>query len=621
MDVFQKIKQNYSIIFILLIGIFLRFYQLDFQNAWADEVLVLKESEPGLSFREAYDIILLRDSTSFLHVFSIHYLSFLLGHTILTARIISAIAGVLSILYIYKLGNIMFSKRVGQFAAILLTLNLFHIEYSQEARSYSLLILFVILAFYNLYRYIHNPNFYNALYLGIWMGLTTNAHPIGLLNVASIYIILFLVFLFQKNNAARRNIFIGSVISGLATLLLFSFIYPIVAAASKITSFWIAAASFKRIREVFTELAGKSEILLLLFILAFFFFTIKCIIAVRKNKTSILENKLIFGYIVLFVWLFFEVGVVLIKSYTGVSILLSRYLLAVLPAMILIVVFAIELIKNSYLKYFILTVLVSYSIYNTFYITKYYETVSKAQFKNLSEFINRKNTDNDKVVSRFGWVLSYYVNQGNPETIVIENSLDDFIGSMKNKSIPIESFWYFDGNSAEYVVSAENQKFLEENFNLKKNRTMFDCWAKHYVSKNQLQSKKEEEFINGEMKIAFKHFKPPHTDPQGNILFFQNSVLKSSPLRIPKGNYTLVVNGNSFPNPPIKGENAHLKIMINDKLIGQLHLSEKSTKPINEIKFQNTEEKITVSIAFDNDVSIGELDRNVVLYSLVIKQN
>ena len=620
MGVIQKMKQNYGIIFILLIGIFLRFYQLDFQNAWADEVLVLKESEPGLLFREAYDIILLRDSTSFLHVFSIHYLSFLLGHTIWTARLISAIAGVLSILYIYKLGNIMFSRRVGHFAAILLTLNLFHIEYSQEARSYSLLILFVILAFYNLYRYIHNPNFYNALFLGIWMGLTTNAHPIGLLNVASIYIILFLVFLFQKNNTARRNIFIGSAIAGVTTLLLFSFIYPIVAAASRITSFWISAASFKRIREVFTELAGKSEILLLLFILAFFFFTIKCIIALKKNKTSILENKLIFSYIVLFVWLFFEVGVVLIKSYTGISILLSRYLLAVLPAMILIVVFAIDLIKNTYLKYFILIVVVGYSIYNTFYITKYYETVSKAQFKNLSAFINRKNADNDKVVSRFGWVLSYYVNQGNPETTVIENSLDNFIGSMKNQSIPIESFWYFDGNSAEYIVSTENQKFLEENFNLKEDRKMFDCWTKHYVSKNQ-QSKNVEAFINGEMKIAFKHFKSPHTDPQGSILIFQNSVLKSSPLPLPKGNYTLVLNGNSFPDPPIKGENANLKIVINDKLVGQLHLSEKNTKAINEIKFRNTEDKITVSITYDNDVSIGELDRNVILYSLKIIQN
>ena len=54
------------------------------------------------------------------------------------------VSGVLSVYYIFKLGEKMISKNMGYIAAILLTINLYHIEYSQEARSYSLFVLFVI---------------------------------------------------------------------------------------------------------------------------------------------------------------------------------------------------------------------------------------------------------------------------------------------------------------------------------------------------------------------------------------------------------------------------------------------------------------------------------------------
>uniref|UniRef100_UPI0025E8C473 glycosyltransferase family 39 protein n=1 Tax=uncultured Flavobacterium sp. TaxID=165435 RepID=UPI0025E8C473 len=590
MNFFNSVKQNYILAIIIFVGIFLRLYHLDFQSAWGDEVLVLKESEPSLKFNEAYDIILLRDSTSFLHIFCIHYLSLIFGHTVFTARIISAIAGILSILYIYKLGNIMLNKRVGYIAAILLALNLFHIEYSQEARSYSLLVLFVIIAFYRLYIYVNNSSLLNALYLGIWMGLVTNAHPIGLLNVVTIFIILFFVFISQKEWTTKINIIKGSVIAGIVTLMLFSLIYPIVSAASKITSFWISEASFERIIQVFTELSGKSQILLWASILALLYFTVVVVLSANRKKTRITENKLFFSYAVLFIWIFFEVGVVLVKSYIGVSILLSRYLIAILPAMVLILAIGIDIIKNRFLKNSILVLLISFSIYNTFYITRYYDTVTKSQFDNLADFITRKNVDNDKVVSRFGWVLSFYINGGNPETVVVENTLDNFIGAMKNKSIPIESFWYFDGNSAEYLVSSENQIFLEENFKIKEDKKRFDCWTKHYILKNQQKS--EPELFNGEMKLAFKDFKPLHTDDRGNMLIFQNSILKSSVIQLPKGNYIMVVKGNSFPSPPIQGQNAHLKIKINDNQVVSLYLSEKADNAMHEINFKNNSEKI-----------------------------
>lgn len=619
MKLIHIIKQNYILILILLVGIFLRLYHLDYQSAWLDEVLVLKESDSASTFEIVYNAVLLRDSTSFLHIFSIYYLGHIWEHSILLARIISATAGILSIFYIYKLGLIMLNRRVGYFAAIFLTLNLFHIEYSQEARSYALLVLFVIIAFYRFYHYIYKPNLWNALYLGIFLGLITNCHPIGLLNIASIFLVLFLILILKKDWKSRFNIIKGGIVSAAVMFLFFWFIYPIVLAASKITSFWIADASFERVHQVFSELAGRSLLFLGLHILAFIFFTIKIILELKNNKKAFLENKLLLCYFVILSWIGLEVIVILVKSFFGISILLSRYMIAILPAMVLGLAISIDLIKSQKIKYIIIIIVVGFSVYNTFYKLDYYNTISKGQFKELADFVTRKNYMNDKVVSRYGYIFSYYINKGNPATEVIENSLDSYITAMKNSAIPEESFWYFDGNSADYTVSPENQIYLEKIFRLKEKRYMFDCWTIHYVLKNS--PKIESDFEKGILQLPFKDFKPLHTDESGNLLIFENSTIKSKAFFIPKGEYTLVLNGNSLPNIPIENENAHLKVRINEKIIGDFYLNEKLDKRIYKFKFSNiSEDPIMISIEFDNDIAKGELDRNVILYNLIIQK-
>jgi len=64
-----------------------------------------------------------------------------LGNTESTVRILSVVPALLTIPCIYALGLRLFSARTGLIAALLLSLNACHIAYSQEARSYSLLLL------------------------------------------------------------------------------------------------------------------------------------------------------------------------------------------------------------------------------------------------------------------------------------------------------------------------------------------------------------------------------------------------------------------------------------------------------------------------------------------------
>ena len=52
----EKIKTNYLIISILMIAAALRFYRIDFQSIWLDEIITMIECNPKISIKDSYDI-------------------------------------------------------------------------------------------------------------------------------------------------------------------------------------------------------------------------------------------------------------------------------------------------------------------------------------------------------------------------------------------------------------------------------------------------------------------------------------------------------------------------------------------------------------------------------------
>src|SRR2546423_8067693 len=81
-----------------------------------------------------------------------------LGHGEAWLRALAAVAGALAIPAIYFLGRELWGRGAGLMAALLLALNAYHIRYSQEARSYSLAALLVILSSYFLVRLLRQPS-------------------------------------------------------------------------------------------------------------------------------------------------------------------------------------------------------------------------------------------------------------------------------------------------------------------------------------------------------------------------------------------------------------------------------------------------------------------------------
>ncbi len=70
------------------------------------------------------------------------------GKTELFVRSLSIIFACVTVIAVYFLGTLLFTKAVGRLAALLLSVNIFFITYSQDARSYSLLVLLTTLSSY-----------------------------------------------------------------------------------------------------------------------------------------------------------------------------------------------------------------------------------------------------------------------------------------------------------------------------------------------------------------------------------------------------------------------------------------------------------------------------------------
>lgn len=199
--ILEYIKCNKWILLIVLLATFLRFYHLNFQSLWMDEIYTMNVSNPSQTWFETYQHILKREGFPYLYFFSLRFFYFVFGYTSTVARLVSVLGGIGSVYVIYLIGKELNNNKVGLFAALLVAVNEYQIYISQDARPYSLYFLATVLSFYRLIIFIKNTNLKNAIWYGIFTGLLLNINFFGLINVFSQAIILLIfIGLSSKNN-------------------------------------------------------------------------------------------------------------------------------------------------------------------------------------------------------------------------------------------------------------------------------------------------------------------------------------------------------------------------------------------------------------------------------------
>ena len=599
------ISFDFVLIAILFCASFLRFYHLDFQSIWIDEIHTMIEANPKISFKESTDIILFREGTPLFYFYLIKIFNSIFGHTVFNARFISAIFGILSVLFIYKLGNKLFNKNVGLYASVFLTFNLFLIEYSQEARTYSMLVFFVILAFYYLISFIKQRSYTNTILLGVSLGLITNAHPIGILNVLSVYIVLLYILAIEKES--KVDLFKKIFISGLIFILVFLPTIPTINSVLGYTSFWIIKPNLPYLFQIFNQLLGGSLFFSSLFVLIYVVFIVKSIQIILK-KDSEIKNNYFLGFLILNIWIWFEISVILLKSYFGISIALHRYFIAIVPAFILVIAVTLDFIKSNLTKQIIVFSLITFLTVDIFLIQEYYSTYKKSQFDKVANYVIRENSSKHKIVSSFGWLMGYYFNTTNGLSTE-EKDLNNYVDDMRNGLGNPSSFWFVDGNTNQYNLTSENSAFVNENFIVKNKYNFYDAWCVEFKSKH-----------NENAFIELKRFQNAMFDGSGAMIFVENKTTAYPKIDLEKGEYILAIKGFSLPEKPINSENAHINVEVNKKTIKSLYLSNSPSQEPNQISFSHPGGNFSLELVYDNDLVMDSQDRNAVINSISLNK-
>ncbi len=198
---------------IILLGIFLRVYNIGEESFWIDEAATVYTTQQSpleiiediyTTTKQAPQYYEGGGSPPFYFLVA-NYWTNLVGLSEAKLRLLSAIFGTISIFMIFTIGRMLFGYRVGLIVAFMLAINFMHINYSQEARGYSLVVLLTLFTVYFLINGLNGKK--NAYWLGysIAGALLLYTHYFGffILFFEALYV---LIFFKQYKNSLKKAV-------------------------------------------------------------------------------------------------------------------------------------------------------------------------------------------------------------------------------------------------------------------------------------------------------------------------------------------------------------------------------------------------------------------------------
>ena len=200
-----KFQENnlltYSLVFLIIfLGFVFRFYNINYENLWIDEIYSFWVTDPNLSFAETYLRVQTTESIPFLYYYLVKICNKIFGYDPIVGRCFSAFFGFLSI---FSVGIL--CKRIAQnesylFATCLISLNIFLIVNSQEMRVYIFtffLISLSLIFFLELYKEQKDKIFTkNFVLFSFFTLMAILSHPFAIIVLASMVSFMIIDYFF-----------------------------------------------------------------------------------------------------------------------------------------------------------------------------------------------------------------------------------------------------------------------------------------------------------------------------------------------------------------------------------------------------------------------------------------
>ena len=226
-DLYLKI-----LLLLTVTGFILRLYHLGDVSIWLDEGFTHLYS--STSFFDIWHICFSFEQNPPLYYW-IEHVILQFGDSEVILRIFSVIIGTLTIPLIFYAGKEFYNEDIGIISAALLTFSTFHILYSQEARSYSLLVFFLTIALIWYLKSVQTNDVKTWFIFGIFSALAIWTHYFAIIPIGTLFLY---VLIYQMKTSGKISSFKPILLSGLVVLILSSplFIMMLNSLISKVES-------------------------------------------------------------------------------------------------------------------------------------------------------------------------------------------------------------------------------------------------------------------------------------------------------------------------------------------------------------------------------------------------
>ena len=375
-NIIKIFKPTYFFLIILIFGFFLRFYNLNFDDFWIDELSTFWIANPEISLKDSYLNHKTLEQTPFLFNLTIRVFFWIFGYKVEISRYLPFLFSFMSIISIAYISKLLSNNNSYIFSSFLISFNIFLISYSQELRVYSALLFFISLSLIFFLRTTSNNQRYDLFFFNFFTIISILLHPFALILLIT-YLTLFVFF--------KKKFFTGINISLiLLTILSLVFYYHFIK-SSLTTPSWILQPDLKFFTNFYFSKFFGSRLIGLIHLFIFIFL-------ISKFFNKIISDYKITIFFILFIYAYF---LPLAYGYFFKPIILARYIIFVLiPITVLFSYFIFEL-KNLKKNIFIwLIVLVTIgNLFTEQTIKQFYKqrSVYKPEFTKSLSIIKNSN--------------------------------------------------------------------------------------------------------------------------------------------------------------------------------------------------------------------------------------
>lgn len=427
----STLRNSYFLLAVIMIlAAALRLFRLNFQSLWFDELIVMNTCLPVQSFAD-----IIKSLQSNVHP-PFYYLCLntffrIFEYSEFTARLLSAIIGILSIPLVYLLGKEIKNRETGLFAAFILSINYFHIYYSQEVRSYILLFFFSTLTLWLLVRYLKQTNLKNLVFYSVSAIFLIFTHYYGFILLAGQFILIVAYAIIFKSKQVLY--FCLAIISVVVLSLILWF--PVLLKVNAISDIWIPTPRPTVFFEYLYIYTGKDPMLTLLYLTLFFVFVTGYYRQYRENPEENNRRQ------TLLPMLFIAVVIVAyllpyLRSIFSTPMLLKRYTIIVLPLLAVFAALGFSQLKNLFLKRAIILLVVISTTINFVFFNRYYTKKNKEDFRGVTEYVKNENVNKFQVFSHLSYYFRYYFQENQMEMPRDMNTLS------RNELLALDGFWF-----------------------------------------------------------------------------------------------------------------------------------------------------------------------------------